>query len=228
MIPEKFYDKVTDEVLNIVLEIPLLHSFSDLDITQIKLFTTQFYYLVKAFPRYLGALIWKAYDENIRLALVDNLVDECGGIEHIKSRELIGTHPAIYRRITRALDISDHELEGTQPRPYTKRMLDELEALFINAPFIESFGGMAPGIESISYIWIDVIHKGLARQKFFVEEDLYYFSLHTVVDKDHSSVFKNAIIPYLNDNAARDQLRDGALRMVHAQKILFEGIASDI
>ncbi|HLB42974.1 MAG TPA: iron-containing redox enzyme family protein [Gammaproteobacteria bacterium] len=224
---EKFYDDVTQEILNIILDIPLLHEFDKLNINQLQLFFIQFYHLVRTFPQYLGALIWQSPDEAIRLAIVDNLVDECGGIMRIEQGEISDAHPIIYRRVTRALGINDQELASVPPRHYTQRMLDELKKLFIFSPFIQAFGGMAPGIESISSTWIDVIQNGLKKKNILTRDDLLYFELHTVVDMKHSGLFRNAIIPYLNTETSRKLLRDGALIMVNAQKWLFDGIAKD-
>ena len=103
----------------------------------------------------------------------------------------------------------------------------ELKKLFIFSPFIQAFGGMAPGIESISSTWIDVIQNGLKKKNILTRDDLLYFELHTVVDMKHSGLFRNAIIPYLNTETSRKLLRDGALIMVNAQKWLFDGIAKD-
>src|SRR5579862_4826875 len=97
-----FYDSVASEIQEVILSVPLLHRMDELTSEQIRFFCSQYYHLVQAFPRYLGALIWLSTDEKVRLTLVDNLVDECGGMENIEKQNLLQTHPEIFRRVTRA------------------------------------------------------------------------------------------------------------------------------
>lgn len=220
----KFFDSVTEEILQIILETPLIRNISQLNRAELQQFFVQFHYFVDAFPRYLGALVWQSPDDKIRLVLLDNLIDESGGFERIQSLNSADTHPALFRRVLHRLNISDQQLATFPPEDYTRQMLSELEKLFIHSPFLEAFGGIAPGVESIFYTWIEVVQKGLEAYSYFTQDDLLYFSLHAVVDHEHSNALKNAIMPYLNTEYNRKLLRRGALTMVYAQKHLFEGL----
>ncbi len=223
-----YFDVVADEILEVMLSIPLLHELADLNHKQLVLFTTQFYQFVKNFPRYLGALIWKFPDENIRFALANNLVDEVGGFNHLEKMDRTATHPALFRKFASTLGLTEEDMNNAQPRHYTQQMLDTLDNLFIHSHYIKAVGGLAPGMESIFNTWIDLVLQGLRKTQRYSEKELLFFSLHTIVDEEHSEIIKVNLLDYLSSEENRKLLKEGAYTTVNAQKQFFLSLSEEI
>ncbi len=228
-ISEDFFDELAQESLDTVLAIPVLHQFKHFNDSQLRLFSKVYYKLVAYFPNYLAALIWASPEDKIRLVILDNLVDECGGIEKIRAADLTEIHPNIFKRFAKSLGLSAETLDDhTDIRTYSKKMLSDITNLSTKSPFLVALGGVSPTLENTAQVWLDIIYKDLKTQKRFRDEDLFYFSMHAEVDIEHGRKFKDAILPLLKTEEDRKQLRQGAMRMVAILDNLFNSLAIDL
>ena len=66
---------------------PFINEFGNLNKKQLKLFASQFYLYVRTFPRLMGAIVYNVQDEILRLPLLLNLINECGGLKNIENLE---------------------------------------------------------------------------------------------------------------------------------------------
>lgn len=225
---EIYYDCVANEASNIILSAPILYEIHNLDIHQLQFFFSQFYYYVDAFQRFLGAVIWQTNNEIIKFALIDNLIDECGGFEKIKNRDYSEAHPEMLKRFVKKLSGNDTHLPKSNMSIHTRILINSYNNLFINSPFIEAIGGIAPGTESTSPKWFNVIYQQLKRREQFSEEDLFYFKLHTVIDEVHGNILKESLIPQLNTIENRILLKNGATTAALILKNFFLALSEEI
>jgi len=224
-----FYEKVAKEILDIILSVKLIHQFQELNLNQLKLFAKEFHAFVDYFPKYLGALIWQSPYESIRLVIIDNLIDESGGLKKIENLDTSATHPMDFRRFAYKLGLDDQVLfDLKSARPYTIKMLEDLNDLSIKSEFFVSLGGIAPGVENVFHAWIKIICDGLKQHDIFDSRDLYYFSSHAILDIEHGEQFKNAILPILADKEKQDAIQQGAHRMTQIICNFFYGLSEDL
>lgn len=226
---EKEFDRITDQSLSIVTSSSLLTSFDNIDDHQLLAFAKGFYHFVKYSPEYFSTLICKSPHNEIRLVLVDNLIDEFGGIENIHSLNTSGFHPELYRRFTRSLGISDQELNNLNlAKPYVKQMHDDFVKLALNSTFWLSLGALSPGIENIFFRWINIIYKGLKKRNCFSEDDLIYFKLHSIIDQIHGNKLKGCILKYIENESNLKLLETGAIEISRIHQRFFEALSNDI
>lgn len=222
-----FFDQLTQESAHLIMSVPILHQFDRLNLTQLKLFAKEYHVFIDYFPQYLGALIHKSPNETIRLAILDNLVEESGGMEQVEHLDGSKTHPEIYRRFAYKLGVTKQELFSGNQRPYSNKMLNDLKELSTHADFFTALGGITPGIENVFHQWIGLVYQGLRKHDFLNEEDLYFFSSHAIMDIEHGEKFKQCLLPFLDVPKRREQLSIGATRMEEILKDFFTGLADD-
>jgi len=226
---EKQFDRITEQSLLIVTSSTLLTHFDEISEQQLFDFAKGFYHFVKYSPEYFSTLICKSPHNEIRLVLVDNLIDEFGGIEKIHTLNTSGFHPELYRRFTRSLGISDQELNDlNSAKPYVKKMHDDFVKLALNSTFWLSLGALSPGIENIFYHWINIIYNGLKKRNCFTEEDLIYFKLHSIIDQIHGNKLKCCILKHIENENNLRLLEAGAIQISHIHQNFFEALNSDV
>jgi len=119
-------------------------------------------------------------------------------------------------------------MSNAKPRHYTQKMLDTLDNLFIHSHYIKAIGGLAPGMESIFNTWIDLVLQGLRKTKRYSEDQLIFFSLHTIVDEEHSEIIKINLLDYLSSEENKNFLKEGAYTTVNAQRQFFLSLSEEI
>jgi pyrroloquinoline-quinone synthase len=204
---------------------PLLSRLAELNEEELRQFASQFYLYVRVFPRLLGAVIYRVRDEGLRQALVLNLVNECGGLVSLEAGDLSETHPALYRRFTGALGISDDELDRTKPLPSTNQFINTYRKLYLRSHLTKVLGAVGPGTECIVPAMYSLILDGLERRGQFSGEHLKFFHLHLPLDAEHCEMICAAVRPLINGNSARDMVRAGAYEALEARKRFWDGLA---
>jgi pyrroloquinoline-quinone synthase len=229
MTHQQLFEGLKAELLEKMLSVELLHDFHHLNDQALRLFVCQFYPIIKKFPHYLTALMCKTSDEKLRLIILDNLIDEMGGIDNIKNRSNKEAHYKLFAHFGYALELSDTDLEANNTlRPYTSHFLKTVDNIFDHTNIIKGIGALTFGIESIYPFWIDHVYQGLLAQKRFSDEALYHFKLHTAIDLIHGQVLEEGISSHLKTKKDRELLLQGAMETVNSFKDFFIGLSQDI
>ncbi|AML48965.1 pyrroloquinoline quinone biosynthesis protein PqqC [Coxiella burnetii] len=224
---DDFFEKLEKETIEIVMETPLIYQFDRLNDKQLQIFAQQFYYYGYHFPRFLGIIIWRSFDDKIRSSVASNLIDELGIIssENIDPEQ---SHINVFIQFAKAVGLNEADLKNSCPRDYTRETLNKIENLLVHAPFMEAMGCMSPGLENALSHYSYNIYKGLQNQHRFTEESLYHFKLHSVLDKEHGNNLKQSLLPQLKESKInRELLRKGALTAAKAQRDFFNGLQKD-
>jgi pyrroloquinoline quinone (PQQ) biosynthesis protein C len=220
-----YYDQVIQEAANTLLAIPILNKLSDLSRDQLHYLFSQIYYFVDLFPGLLGILLWKINDERIRFAIIDNLVDECGGIEKIRANDHSATHSRLLLKFIATLSKSDVPLANKSVN--TERLINDFNGFFINSTPVEVMAAMA-SMEGMSTQWFGLIYQQLLARKAFSQDDLYFFELHTGLDEVHGNILKEVLMPLLKDEKSFILLRNGVMRSISIWKCFYEALTREM
>src|SRR5215204_1091412 len=95
--PENYFSRLVQEAQKKLLSEPFLHQLEGCDKKALHYFFSQLYYFVDLFPGLLGIVLSRIPDKNIQFVIVENIVDECGGIENIKKNDFTQTHSELLK-----------------------------------------------------------------------------------------------------------------------------------
>lgn len=141
----EFLERLKREVIgHPALVHPFLERFGEGDSSEegVRTFAIQYYRHVRVSRLYLAALISNCgNDEPLQLALAEVLLDEYG---HLNPEE---THPALYRRFMRALDISEEEWEAPATLPEVELYISRHRELTRHPDVRLGLGAMGPASE---------------------------------------------------------------------------------
>jgi pyrroloquinoline quinone (PQQ) biosynthesis protein C len=226
---QKLFDQTQQEALSIVMKAPILNEFEHLNKRQLQEFALGFFHFVKLSPKYFTSLLARSPNDIMRLTLIDNIIDEMGGVNNIQESDSSDTHPNLYRRFAYELGLSDRELghiDGV--KPYAKRMYGNFCRVAFDSPFWRSLGGLSPGIENVFDQWIGKIYKGLLARKKFSPGALVYFDIHAALDHIHGEKFRECILKTLTTEEDFAQLRDGALTVARIHRKFLDDFAQSV
>jgi pyrroloquinoline-quinone synthase len=182
-----------------------------------RVFGENHYPLVSVFTTYLERLLTRAPSSNAKLWLAKVLVDEYG--EGSRGDD----HATLYRSFLRACDSRVGTLGGSRvPAPaheFIQRHLD----IVTRQPFLVGLGAVGPGHEWAIPKMFAAIIPGL-RRAGFSEEEIGYFTLHVDQDVDHGAWLEEALASFGTTDAARSQIRRGALASLDARNRFWSGV----
>ena len=146
------------------------------------------YQFTCAFSRILAATFLHCPDEYARVVIADNLFDEMG------KGKVQRTHPELFRRFTRALNISDEELAEMRVEPETQSLIDTYVALPSRYGYQASLGAICYASENIVAALYTQILSGIQEVVSVPDEALDFFKAHVELDTEHA----NALIDLVN------------------------------
>lgn len=226
---QKLFDQTQQEALSIVMKAPILNEFEYLNKRQLQEFALGFFHFVKLSPKYFTSLLARSPNDMMRLTLIDNIIDEMGGVNNIQESDSSDTHPNLYRRFAYELGLSDRQLDYiNEAKPYAKSMHDNFCHVAFDSPFWRSLGGLSPGIENVFDQWVGKIYKGLLARKEFSPGALIYFDIHAALDHIHGEKFRECILKSLVNEEDFAQLRDGALTVARVHRKFLDDFAQSI
>ena len=217
----EFLERLKREVISHpALTHPFLERFGDgeADAEGVKEFAIQYYRHVRVSRLYLAALISNCReDESLQLALAEILMDEYG---HLNPAE---THPALYRRFLRALDVSE-EWEEPPTLPEIEAYISVHYELCRNPDFRLGLGALGPASEwPVPPIYVRLT-EGLKKSADLTEDDLEIFTSHVTMDVTHARIMMESIAPYAEDEEGQRKVREGAVRSLDARSIMLDGL----
>ena len=222
MNPEEFLQRLKREVIgHPALVHPFLERFGEGDASEegVRTFAIQYYRHVRVSRLYLAALISNCReDERIQLALAEILFDEYG---HLNPDE---THPALYRRFLKALNITEEEWEAPRTLPEIQLYIEAHYALCRHPDIRLGLGALGPASEwPVPPIYVRLT-EGLKRSAGLPDEALEIFTSHVTMDVTHARIMMEAVAPYAEDEEGQVRVREGAMRSLDARSVMLDGL----
>lgn len=219
---EEFLERLKRAVIgHPALTHPFLERFGDgeVDAEGVREFAVQYYRHIRVSRLYLAALISNCRDdEKLQLALAEILFDEYG---HLNPDE---THPALYRRFLRALDIDEEEWEAPPTLPEIEAYISVHYELSRNPDFRLGLGALGPASEwPVPPIYVR-LSEGLKKSTEVTDDDLEIFTSHVTMDVTHARIMMEAIAPYAEDEEGQRKVREGAMRSLDARSVMLDGL----
>ncbi len=183
--------------------------------------STQHYPLVGTFTMYLEILLRKAPSSDAKSWIAKVLVDEYG--EGSEGKD----HRTLYREYLVACGLRDREELDTPLHPDVTGFIEEHVRICEDEPFLVGLGALGPGHEwSIPKMFPPMI-KGL-RRAGFREDEISYFTLHTLQDVDHGRWLEEALELDATSPKAQDQIRRGALLSLQARERFWSAVQDKV
>ncbi len=222
MNPEEFLQRLKRDVIgHPALRHPFLERFGEGDASEegVRAFAIQYYRHVRVSRLYLAALISNCRDdEGLQLALAGILFDEYG---HLNPGE---THPALYRRFLRALNITEDEWEAPRTLPEIELYIEGHYALCRHPDIRLGLGALGPASEwPVPPIYVRLT-EGLKKSAGLPDEALEIFTSHVTMDVEHARIMMDAVTPYAEDEEGQGRVRQGAVRSLDARSVMLDGL----
>ena len=218
----EFLERLKREVIgHPALTHPFLVRFGDgeTEAEDVRTFAVQYYRHVRVSRLYLAALISNCRDdEGLQLALAEILFDEYG---HLNPDE---THPALYRRFLRALNIGEEEWEEPSTLPEIELYITTHYALCRHPDIRLGLGALGPASEwPVPPIYVRLA-EGLKKSAGLPDAALEIFTSHVTMDVTHARIMMDAIAPYAEDEEGQRKVREGAIRSLDARCVMLDGL----
>lgn len=155
----------------------------------------QMYKFCREFTRFLAAAMAHCPDEATLGVLGHNLWEELGEGDPARA------HPALFRRFTRALGLSDAELAAIPAEPETQALIDTYLGLGRQFGLVGALGAICYASEGIVGALYGHIRKGLFQAIQFPEGSLEFFDVHVLVDDGHADQIESVLLPLLRTEA---------------------------
>lgn len=177
-----------------LLDHPFYRAWTEgtLDVERLRDYARQYYHFERAFPRFLSAIHARTESPAIRQLLLDNLWDE----EHGERN-----HPALWLEFAAALGLTRAEVEGSEPHPQTRALMEHYAEAAANAPVAEALAALFAYESQVPAVAWEKI-KGLDERYGLRPEQFEFFSVHLVSDVAHSGAELAAIEELCEDGEA--------------------------
>ncbi len=211
-----------DEILqHDAVQHPFLKRFASepLTLAQIQTFGLQHYQLVKIFVNYMTNLLPRIPDPEAAALFRVVFDDEFG------QHTIFRSHPALYRNFLRSLGFDDGAWGRVAALPVVSAFVEGHMRLTRDEDFLVGLGAVGPGHEFSIPTMFGYLVSGLQRNTQLTDEQVEYFTLHIVEDKEHAVVFNKLIVRHTQDEAAQSRIRDGAMRSLALRKTFWDGLS---
>lgn len=186
-----------------------------------RVFGLQHYPLVGTFCRYMEHLLLLGPDSNSKSWIAKVLVDEYGEGSHGED------HAQLYRKFLTACGVGPGEEDEEPLDPRVTAFIRTHLRLVTEEPFLVGLGALGPGHEwSIPRMFVPIID-GL-RRAGFRDDEIDYFTLHTVQDQDHGRWLEEALHLLVRTPEQEAQVRRGAMLSLAARAAFWDGVQSRV
>ncbi len=134
------------------------------------------------------------------------------------------SHPALYRNCLKALGLSDDAWGRVKSLPEVVQYIEAHLQLTRDADFLIGLGAVGPAHEFAIPTMFEYIIPGLQNNSALTDEDVEYFSMHIIEDKEHAVVFNKLIVRHVETEAGQSRLREGAMRSLAYRKKFWDGL----
>lgn len=216
-----FIHALEEEILNHeAVHHPFLKRFASekLSLEQIQIFGLQHYQLVKVFVNYMTNLLPKIPDRDAADLFRSVFDDEFG------QHTIFRSHPALYRNFLKGLGLSDEAWGRVPLLPEVSAFIEGHMELTRGKDFLFALGAIGPGHEFSIPTMFSYLIKGFSHNTDLTEEQIEYFALHIIEDKEHAVVFNKLISRHVETEEGQKRLRDGAMRSLSLRKTFWDGL----
>ena len=199
---------------------PFLKRFSKepLSLNQLQLFGLQHYQLVRIFVNYMTNLLPHIPDPDAGSLLRSVFDDEFG------QHTIFRSHPALYRNFLKALKLEDEDWGRTKLLPEVSSFIQMHMDMTRDEDFRVALGAIGPGHEFSIPIMFSYLVSGFRNAKFLNEENIEYFTIHIVEDKEHAVVFNTLILRHVETPEGQEKVREGVMRSLEARRVFWNGL----
>ena len=188
----------------------------ELDKETLKFIFQQYYYYIRTFPQILSGLAPRVDDELIRLKVCRTVVSELGD-GHGEP------HFSMFKDALNSIGVSLDPYESATYNPETKKLVSELERLFLSEPPNYAIGAHYV-IEEFGLPMIINLYEGFRQYSGWKHEDYNYFYLHILIESNHVDWIQDALLSAAKDDYSATQLLDGADQVLVALSKFWEGL----
>lgn len=194
-------DDVLGEVRALVqarslLEHPFYRAWQhgELTLDDLRLYASQYYHHVLAFPQYVSAAHAQCPDQQDRQALLENLIEEERGDEN---------HPELWLRFAEGVGAARRDVEQAAPLPETRALVDLFREVTMRRSFAEACAALYVYESQVP----DVARTKIAGLKQFYgvsdERTLQFFEVHIEADEVHAEVGAGMVRRHADTASAR-------------------------
>jgi pyrroloquinoline-quinone synthase len=195
---------------------------SELTQAEVKILAVQMYKFCKEFNRILATIYSCCSDVTVQLVILENLCDEMGG----GNPDL--THPALFRKFTRALGIDDQTLEDIPTAPETYHLVNTYMRIVHEYGYLAGLGAVCFASEGIVNTLYTQLQKGIRGAGTFSEDALIFFTLHVDLDGDHAYKMAQMIDAKVSTTEESIDINRAILEAMDARVEFFDGIQRQI
>ena len=209
---------------------PFLKRFSSepLSIAQIQTFGLQHYQLVKVFVNYMTNLLPRIPDRDAAMLFRHVFDDEFGAVSSRQATagqaSIFRSHPALYRNFLRGLGLTDEAWGRVHHLPEVSSYIEEHMTMTRDEDFRVGLGAIGPGHEFSIPIMFSYLVTGFKNNASLKDEDIEYFTMHIVEDKEHADIFNQLISRHAETLEGQEKVREGVLRSLAARKAFWGGL----
>lgn len=220
---------IAESISHRAVDHPYLHRLAKGDLPDIKWalqdYATQYYGYSAHFPRYLTAVISRLQNPDHRQLLIQNLLEECGHLDHDERAALERTgidpawidgvpHPRLFRSVQEHLgaapfDESDHR--SLEVICWREMFLDTLT----HGSSAEAIGALGPGTEGIVKYFYRYLLDAMKRFSGLSRQHYVFFELHCLVDDGHTAALNQIARDLAGMPEGRREVRKGMLKALN-------------
>jgi pyrroloquinoline-quinone synthase len=204
---EEFFTDLEKELLQTgCVNNGLFNTFrlGDITLTDVQMFTDQYYLYIRTFPQILAGLSARVEDETVRRELAKTIVSELGG----EGGEI---HFKLFERVVNQLGIDVAGVGEAEYFPETIALVEGIKQLFLEDNIAAALGGHYT-IEFSGLPMISSLYEGFRTFADSTTESMEYFYLHLLVEREHVEWIHSAVERVAHPSA-RAEIRRGALRI---------------
>ncbi len=182
-------------------------------------FATQFFLQVREFPRALSAMHSRCTNMAERLKLAESLYEEETGL-------ISGSapHPELFIRLGLGLGMKREAMTEGKPLPSTAALIDWFELSTKDRSFPEGIAAINVAAEGQVPGNFAGFARALERHYGLGREDVAFFDVHEIADRDHSDVGDNILSRMALSDQERSRVRAAAERSLDLWWQFFDGI----
>ncbi len=134
------------------------------------------------------------------------------------------SHPALYRNCLKALGLPDGAWGRVKPLPEVSQYLEAHLKLTREEDFLIGLGAVGPAHEFAIPTMFEYLIPGLQNNSDLSDEDVEYFSMHIIEDKEHAIVFNKLIVRHVETEEGQQRLKEGAMRSLAYRHTFWDGL----
>ncbi len=180
----------------------------------LKEYALEYYHHVKAFPTYLSALHSQIQEEDTRIEVLKNLIDEEMGSPN---------HPKMWKSFALALGATEEEIAQHKPNAEIRNLIETFRQACLQGTVGEGLSALysyESQIPSVSKSKIDGLRKFYGMTQ---PEQWKYFTVHMLADVEHSQIERALLRRYVDESNA-SQAQDASNKVLDALNGFLTGL----